>query len=268
MTVLVSEKLVGLLPAAGTASRIAPLPCSKEILPVGYFGEKGAHGGYAKTPIHYLLEQMHTAGVTRGLVVISPEKGDVPAYLKDGKDVNVDLSYLVARESWGVPFTLDRAFDYVKDKTVVFGFPDILIDQKGAFGDLLERLQHKEEDLVLGVFKANSPPLEDLVSLDAQGRVCRIEIKVAHSTLNQAWLFAVWRPRFSRFIRAWTDRWRRRNIETGLQLPEPYLGDVINAAISAGIKVGSVTFGEGGYLDIGTPRHLAKVVHFSMRHCS
>lgn len=260
---LLSASLVGLLPAAGTARRISPLPCSKEILPVGYFSAQGRQGGYAKSPIHYLLEQMRAAGVRRAFVVTRPEKGDLPAFLKDGAEAAVDLAYLVTREPWGVPFTLDRAFAYVKTATVLFGFPDILIDQPGAFVALLERFEGEGDDLVLGVFPANAPSQEDLVALDAQGAVCRLEIKAPQSELTLAWMLAVWGPRFSLFLREWTDRWRQQFSESGTQPVEPYLGDVINAAIGAGIRVGAVTFGQGDYLDIGTPQNLVRAPQFA-----
>lgn len=255
--------LVGLLPAAGTARRISPLPCSKEILPVGYFSETGRHGGCVKAAIHYLLEEMGAAGVERAIVVMSPEKGDLPAFLKDDGNVAVDLAYLVTRESWGVPFTLDRAFAYVKTATVLFGFPDILIDQPGAYRALMQRLRGEGEDLVLGVFPANTPAQEDLVALDARGRVGRLEIKVARSDLTLAWMLAVWQPRFSRFLHEWTERWRQQLSRTGAPSTEPYLGDVINAAITAGIKVGAVTFEQGAYMDIGTPDKLARAHRFA-----
>lgn len=260
---LLPEALVGLLPAAGTARRISPLPCSKEILPVGYFPASKRQKGGAKASIHYLLEQMRAAGGERIYIVISPQKWDLPAFLKDGADVAVDLAYLVTRESWGVPFTLDRAFAYIKMATVLFGFPDILIDQPGAYEALLDRLQREGEDLVLGVFPANSPAQEDLVTLDDGGRVCGLEIKMTESDLTLAWMLAAWRPRFSYFIREWTDRWRQKLTETGTPPTEPYLGDVIEAAIRTGMKVGAVTFDQGAYLDIGTPDNLAKAPQFA-----
>lgn len=257
------ESLVGLLPTAGSARRISPLPCSKEILPVGYASKEGATQGTVKAPIQYLLEQMQTAGGRNAFIITNPKKIDLAAFLTDGADVGIDLAYLVTRESWGVPFTLDRAFAYVKEAIVLFGFPDILIDQLDAFETLLERLHEKEEELVLGAFPANSPSHEDLVALDDRGRVRRLEIKAAKSTLTLAWMLAVWRPRFSGFIREWTDRWRQQFSGDRAQMAEPYLGDVINAAIGAGIRVGAVTFDQGDYLDIGTPDSLARATQFA-----
>ena len=62
---------VGLIPAAGKARRISPLPCSKEIFPVG-FGEIRQKGQrHPKVAAHYLLEKMHLAGAEKAYFVLS-----------------------------------------------------------------------------------------------------------------------------------------------------------------------------------------------------
>jgi glucose-1-phosphate thymidylyltransferase len=260
-----ADRLVGLLPAAGSARRISPLPCSKEILPVGYVDDIGDRRGGSRAAIHFVLEQIRAAGGRRALIVLSPHKMDLPAYLTDGAEVSLDLAYLVTREPWGVPFTLDRAYPYVKQETVLFGFPDILIDQPGVFEALLQRLNKEGDDVVLGLFPANTPAQEDLVALDAAGKVRHLEIKVDHSDLTLAWMLAVWRPTFSRYLHEWVDQRRGQMPRTGLPVVEPYLGDVINDAISAGLKVGAVAFYRGSYLDIGSPANLVRAPDFVAR---
>ena len=43
--------------------------------------------------------------------------------------------------------------------------------------------------------------------------------------------------------------------------PELFVGDVIQAAIHAGLQVAAVPFTNGRYLDIGTPENLVKAIH-------
>jgi glucose-1-phosphate thymidylyltransferase len=265
MTPPLNDSRVGIIPAAGAARRISPLPCSKEILPLRYSGERSQWGGYVKTPIQYLLNLMQTAGVEQIYVVARSGKQDIWNFLHGGRHGLGNIACLETQEDFGVPFTVDRALVDVDDKIVLFGFPDILIDRSDAFTELLKRLDDQEEDVVLGVFSANAPSKEDLVELDDSGRVCRLEIKPTQSTkLNLAWLLAVWRPSFSRFIRAWTRRRRRDIAVSETCRREPQFGDVLSAGIAGGLRIGAVAL-EGEYLDIGTPGHLAQAIQFAAR---
>ena len=54
--------LVGIIPAGGISQRLAPIPCRKEILPVGFYGDP-AEGGKPRVVSSYLLEGLHEAGV-------------------------------------------------------------------------------------------------------------------------------------------------------------------------------------------------------------
>ena len=50
-------QVVGLVPAAGSGKRIAPLPCSKELFPIGFQRSEGNSEPRAKVVSHYLLEK-------------------------------------------------------------------------------------------------------------------------------------------------------------------------------------------------------------------
>src|SRR4051812_35732144 len=70
--------MLGIVPAAGTGSRIQPLACSKELLPVGSW-----HDGQVERPravSEYLVERMVLAGARRICFVITPQKADIVAY--------------------------------------------------------------------------------------------------------------------------------------------------------------------------------------------
>ena len=62
-----------------------------------------------------------------------------------------------AAEAFGVPFTLDQAYPFVRDATVAFGFPDIIFDGQDGFVKLLDRQLQTGADVVLGLFPANHP---------------------------------------------------------------------------------------------------------------
>src|SRR5215217_2645224 len=95
--------VVGLVAAAGRAKRIAPLPCSKELYPIGFRRDERSGECRPKVASHYLLEKFRRAGIERTYVVLRDGKWDIPAYFTDGGLVGLDLAYVVVSESLGPP---------------------------------------------------------------------------------------------------------------------------------------------------------------------
>jgi glucose-1-phosphate thymidylyltransferase len=62
-----SWEVIGLVPAAGRARRIAPLPCSKELYPIGFQRMKGMEELRAKVVSYYLLEKFRDGRHYEGL---------------------------------------------------------------------------------------------------------------------------------------------------------------------------------------------------------
>ena len=125
-----NKEIVGLIPAAGTAQRISPLPCSKELLPVGFHQTEANCDTRPKVVSHYLLESMHLAEISKVYIILRRGKWDIPAYFGDGKIVNLSIAYLMMDLPFGVPYTLDQAYPFVKDDTIVFGFPEVFSARK------------------------------------------------------------------------------------------------------------------------------------------
>ncbi len=262
-----NRQLIGLVPAAGSADRISPLPCSKEILPVG-FNHQIAQPRL-KVAGHYLLENMRIAGVRKACIVLRKEKWDIAGYFDDGRIVDIKLAYVLTPLNDGVPYTLDAAYEFIKDHIIVFGFPDIVVKPQTVFIDLLEHLNRKQVDLVLGLFNAREPSKMDMVALDESGRISRIDIKPTRSTLAYTWIIAVWTPVFSQFMNRYienknTDATSGSISHSAAKSKEIFVGDVINAAIQDKVKMDKVVFENGDYLDIGTPGDLARATHFTL----
>ena len=51
-------EIVGLIPAAGRATRLAPLPCSKELVPIGFQTAADGADRRPKPVSQYLLDRM------------------------------------------------------------------------------------------------------------------------------------------------------------------------------------------------------------------
>lgn len=254
--------IVGLVPAAGRATRVAPLQCSKELFPVGFWSGAGHDGERPKAAAHHLLEKMARAGATKALMVLREGKWDIPAYFRDGELVGMNLAYLVMRRPYGVPFTLDDAYPFLRDSRIVFGFPDILFQPDDAFISLLRKQDETGAQLTLGVFPARRPEKMDMLDLGADGKIRGIHFKPERTSLKYTWLVATWGPAFTEFLHEFVSdateevsgaggSWRGR---------EMYVGDVVWAAIESGLHVETVRFDSGRYVDIGTPEELAAAV--------
>ena len=103
-----TNEVIGLIPCAGHATRITPLPCSKEVLPVG-LGRTSEGFLRPKVVSHYLLEKMRRGGVSKAFFILRKGKWDIPQYYGNGAAVGMDLGYLVTDRTYGPPYTLDEA---------------------------------------------------------------------------------------------------------------------------------------------------------------
>jgi glucose-1-phosphate thymidylyltransferase len=97
-----------------------------------------------------------------------------------------------------------------------------------------------------------------MVDFDATGRVRLIIEKPLQSDLLYMWGIAVWTPAFTQFMHEYLIAIEAsRHLQQKLELP---IGDVIQAAISNGLRVEAEVFPDGTYLDIGTPEDLVRAV--------
>lgn len=248
--------ITGLIPAGGLAERLAPLPCSKAILPVGLVDDPD-RGKYLKPVARYLLDGMQRAAVDTAYFILSPGKWDIPAYFGNGESVGVELAYLVRDLPFGVPFTLDSAFPFVENARIAFGFPDVIFRPDDAFVRLLARLDESGADIVLGVFPVEEPEKWDAVVFDGQNGIERIVPKPHSRKTNHTWIMAVWTPVFTRFMHEFVSEFMRSVDDVPAENEgEVSLGHVVQVGLNRGLDVDHVTFDEGFCLDVGTPEGL------------
>jgi glucose-1-phosphate thymidylyltransferase len=257
------RQVIGLIPAGGQATRLAPLPMSKELYPIGFRPVDEGRSVRPKVVCHYLLEKMRLAGIRKAYIVLRAGKWDIPAYFGDGSMLDIHLAYLMMNRPFGAPYTLDQAYPFVGDALVAVGFPDILFQPCDAFVPLLARQAATHADAVLGLFPIAPQQKADMVAVDDDGRVRQIVIKPAQTHLRYAWIIAVWTPAFACFMHdflASPPDAPRTTRDTAPEPPELFIGDVIQAAIDQNIRVESVCFPDGSFLDIGIPDNLVKAV--------
>jgi glucose-1-phosphate thymidylyltransferase len=158
------------------------------------------------------------------------------------------------RAPFGVPYTVDSAYPFVRGAHVAVGFPDILYEPSDVLKQVRARMERSSADGVLGVFPAPPPHLCDVIRLDGSGRVEEIVVKPPQSDLRLSWSVAIWSPRFTEFLHEYVTQ----------RVPSPEhevsLGHVVQAGIDAGLVFESVTFEHGRFVDAGTPEGLRQAV--------
>ena len=248
--------IIGVVPMAGRATRLAGLPCSKEIHPVE--PRRGGHnaGEQPRVVCEYLLGKMHKAGITRAYVILREGKWDIPTYLGDGSQAGLHLAYLMMGLPYGTPYSVDQAYPFIQQTLVALGFPDMILGPENIFGKLLEYQRLNHADVALGLFPVDRPEKVDMVELSRDGTVERIVIKPQHTDLQLTWGVAVWTPVFSRFMHNFLAS--HQKIARGEA--ELFMGDIVQAGINEGLSVYGLQVSALPFIDIGTPDDLERVI--------
>jgi len=252
------HEMIGLIPAAGRAARLSPLTGSKEMIPVDFQNAEDHAPSRPKVACEYLLDHMKNAGITKAYIVLREGKWDIPGYFGDGAAMGINLAYLLMGRPYGPPFTLDQAYPFIQQALVALGFPDIIFGSEDAYAKLIAKQRETHADVVLGLFPADQPQNVDMVEVDKDSRVRKINIKPSHTALSHTWGIAVWTPVFTRFMHQYLVTIQGQ-FESPDNTQELHVGDVIQAAIENGIQVLAVAVSTKPYIDIGIPENLARL---------
>ncbi len=224
----------GVVPAAGTGSRIQPLAFSKELLPVGSRREGEVERPRAVS--EYLLERMLLAGASRICIVISPGKSDILEYY-GGVYGDARIAYVVQGKPSGLCDAIFQALPLIPDgERVIVGLPDTVWFP----ADGLSRLG--EGDLELLLFPVARPELFDAVVTTPEGGVLEIQVKRADA--SSRWIWGAFGAR-AETLRELEKIWRERNRE------DVYIGTLVNEWLARGGRARAVRAGHA-YVDVGT----------------
>ncbi len=190
-----------LIPAAGKGSRLAHLSFSKELLPIEFSIDDSGER-QPKVISTYLIDHYKKAGVNEIQIILREGKKDIIEYYKAGNKWNVNISYHMTEVDFGVPFTINQAYQSYKNKNVLFGFPDILFYPGNVFSQLITYLNDQRSiDILLGLFPVTEQNMWDTVVLNKKKQITKIRIKEKkNADVKYAWIVAAWRPAFSDFL--------------------------------------------------------------------
>jgi dTDP-glucose pyrophosphorylase len=226
--------VLGIVPAAGAASRFQPLAFSKEMLPVGsVLDEHGVER--PKAVSEFLIERMIHAGADRVCFVLSPEKTDIiPYYARHWATRR--FCYVVQEQPNGLCDALFRAVHVMRDdEDVLIGLPDTVWFPVDGFSKLAPG------ELAFLLFPVDQPSRFDAVVTD-NGRVSEIQVKAVRPSTNWVW-GAIRMPAF--VFRTLHALWSEP--ERG----DEYVGTLVNEFLGRGGRALGVQAGER-YYDVGT----------------
>ena len=230
--------MMGVIPAAGAGQRIQPLGCSKELLPVGSRLVNGVQR--PKAVAEYLVERMIAAGAGQICMVISAEKTDIIRYFAE-REYAAQIFYVVQQQPLGLCDALFRAEPFARQhEQVLIGLPDTIWFPENAYRAALDARPDAEVNLVL--FPVMEPAAFDAVVCDQLGYVQGVEVKEPEA--HSHWIWGAVTATGHAF-RALKLLWEARHRE------DLFLGDLLNAYISAGNVVRATHAGEH-YMDVGT----------------
>lgn len=224
----------GIVPAAGSGTRIQPLAFSKELLPVGSRFDDGVER--PKAVSEYLVERLAAGGADKICFVISPAKSDIIQYY-GGRIGRADIAYVVQPRAAGLCDAIFRAAPLIPaDEPVAVGLPDTVWFPMDALRAL------PDDRLSFLLFPVERPELFDAVVTAPDGRVREIQVKSPQPATHWIWGAFKMPGRVFHELHA---LWRRQ------EDPDEYMGTLVNAYLAEGGEAVGVRAGEA-YVDVGT----------------
>jgi glucose-1-phosphate thymidylyltransferase len=249
---------MGLIPAAGKATRLAPFRYPKELLPIGY--ELTATGGARPRAVaEYGVEALLAAGIDRMLFVVAPWKLDVVTYFGDGGQLGASIGYLYQEEARGLAHAIDIAHPWSRGRHVALVLPDTIVAPADALAVLRARYADTGADLALAVFPTDQAwRLGPVVARD--GVVQRVLDKPNGPAPANTWGAAIWGERFADLLHQGLGNGQASNGQASngqacngqAAAGEPVLGDFFDLAVRRGLRVVAAEFPGGSFEDAGT----------------
>jgi len=226
--------VLGVVPAAGAASRLQPLAFSKEMLPVG--STRDEHGvERPKAVSEFLVERMLLAGADRICFVLSPEKTDILTYYSRHSEAG-RFCYVVQERPLGLCDALFRGLQVMRDdEEVLIGLPDTVWFPAGGYCAL------GGCELSFLLFRVDRPDQFDAVVTRGE-QVLEVQVKARQPSTNWVWgAFRMPGRVFQELHALWCAPGRG----------DEYIGTLVNEYLRRGGRARGIRAGER-YFDVGT----------------
>ncbi|MEM3401974.1 MAG: sugar phosphate nucleotidyltransferase [Candidatus Hadarchaeales archaeon] len=171
-----ADKLVGLIPAAGSGKRLFPFAKAvpKEMYPI-----------LGKAVIEHCVENLRIGGVSKIFVIVGYQKGALMDYLGDGSLFGVKRAYIYQLDRKGPGTAILQARDWI-DSTFVTLFGDSFIEPKEEIKNLIA-LHLKEKPIAtILLFEVNDPRGYGIAKFEEDRGILRVKKLVEKPSRKQA----------------------------------------------------------------------------------
>lgn len=182
-----TEEFVGIIPAAGVGSRLSSVIFPKELVMLPYKKSRKQEIYDLRAVCEFCIECLSNASVNLAYVVISGHKLGVVNFLKDGYNHNIRLGYIYQVEQKGLVDAIDCVYPFIDNKSVVLVFPDTIITPTTSLRPMLQEFKSRDEEVVLGIFRTESPADLCQVVYDRNHRVKQLFDKVKFTRVKNTW---------------------------------------------------------------------------------
>ena len=250
MSGLFPSDFIGVIPAAGIASRLSPCRYLKELLPVA-FQYDAASGTTIPLPVVALsLQALASASINKTVVTISDRKPELLRYLADGIDFGVSLAYVQQPMPTGLAAAVDLARPWTRNANSCLLLPDTIVSPGNAMSKLRAHVESNPCDLALAVLPTAIPEQLGPVRFRTDGVIQEVLDKPTSTDLRNTWGAAIWSPYFTEFLHTCL----------ATHCSSISLGAVFNLAVQSGLSARALWFPEGRYDDVGTFKGISRAM--------
>lgn len=237
------EEIVGLIPAAGSGTRLYPFARAvpKEMYPI-----------LGKAVIEHCVENLKAGGIKKIFMVVGYQKGALMDYIGDGSFFGVNVAYVYQMKRKGLGHAIYQANNWI-NTTFVTLLGDSFIEPKHEIKELVRYHKRNKPIATLLLFGVDNPKGYGLAKFsdmkDGRGEIVKVKEK---PTLAQAKEYEangsyyamcggyIFEPEIFKYIKK-TKPGKKGEIQ---------ITDAVSLAIRNGEKVMGLVL-KGKYLDIG-----------------
>ncbi|WP_117594488.1 glucose-1-phosphate thymidylyltransferase [Haloprofundus halophilus] len=226
----------GIVLAGGTGSRLRPITHTgpKQLVPVAN-----------KPVLQYGIEDLRDAGITEiGVVLGEKGRDEIQAFLGDGSEFGVDVTYIVQGEPLGLAHAAGCAREFVGDDDFVMYLGDNILKQ--GIGELVARYESNDAAAGIALQHVDNPGQFGIADVDESGAVRQLVEKPDDPPSNLALIgIYVFSPKIFDAIADLEPSWRG----------ELEITDAIQALLDDGESIDSHVV-EGWWKDTGKPEDI------------
>jgi len=252
-------KFVGLIPAAGSGTRLYPFSRAvpKEMYPI-----------LGKSVIEHSIDNLREGGIKDIFVIVGNQKGALMDYIGDGSFFGVKVAYIFQTQRKGLGHAILQGRNWIKEPFVTL-LGDSFIEPKKEILRIIKLHEEKRPIATVLLFKVKDPMGYGVVKLrkikDNYGIVEKMIEKPspeeAEEYMTNGEYYAlcglyIFEPRIFEFI-------EKTPPGTGGEI---WIADSIDLAVKSGEKVYGMLLVEGKYLDVGKWRTVFEVKKYMLNN--